>query len=484
MVLAAIVTGPVHAQVDNLTQSDHWVRLSDGKKLSYTVSAGRIPIRDGASEEVHGHMFFVAYRVASAKPRPVTFLWNGGPGSNSSTLHLESVGPQILGDAGGIVPFPDTALATTDLVFVDAVGTGFSRVAKPDYAKEFYQTRGDTLSFVEFVRAWRLLFAAEKSPLFIGGESWGGHRAAEVAHVLQDNGVAVDGIIIISGRNALPLSQPDNTLRALRTVEQALAALHHGRLSPALGNDPRAIERQVTAWVLETYAPALARLNTLTSAERDALAEKLALFTALPKSDIDRQTLIVTPAQFLRELLRDEKKILATNDMHRLDVPAYGDREKAVERYLRGALHYRTDSAYVDAANPGWSPDSASLQSVGDQWDYTKGYYATVMSADEMRASNAAAIARGEPPGGQDTPAGAEAMALNPAMRMLIAVGQKDSLMSCAATEETVRRQTLELQRRITFRCYDGGHMFYYYPDARRKFSADLQAFISGRTFP
>jgi pimeloyl-ACP methyl ester carboxylesterase len=148
----------------------------DGRTLGYEAETGRVPIRDVESGEPHGYMFYIAYRVASNKPRPVVFLWNGGPGSNSTLLHFEAFGPRRL-ENGRLIDNAETLLSDADLVFVDPIGTGFSRPAKAEYADEFYNTLGDIASVTEFVRAWLLLHDATGLPIFLIGESWGAGRA-------------------------------------------------------------------------------------------------------------------------------------------------------------------------------------------------------------------------------------------------------------------------------------------------------------------
>src|SRR5687768_865284 len=141
-----------------------------GKPLAYTAETGRIAIRDAETGEPRGWMFYIAYRVPSPKPRPLVFVWNGGPGANSATLHFEVAGPKR-GEGGALVDNQETWLTHADLVFVDPIGTGFSRPAKAEYAQSFYGTLGDVASVTEFVRSWRLLHGAEASPLYLIGES-------------------------------------------------------------------------------------------------------------------------------------------------------------------------------------------------------------------------------------------------------------------------------------------------------------------------
>jgi carboxypeptidase C (cathepsin A) len=139
-----------------------------GKVLKYTAETGRTAIRDVETGEPHGFMFYTAYRIApQGMPRPLTFVWNGGPGADSALLHFSAVGPKLL-QGDHLVDNPDSWLAVTDLVLVDPIGTGFSRPAKAEYGAEFYGTLGDVASVTEFIRAWRL----EHGALFATGRGF------------------------------------------------------------------------------------------------------------------------------------------------------------------------------------------------------------------------------------------------------------------------------------------------------------------------
>jgi carboxypeptidase C (cathepsin A) len=169
------------------------VKIS-GRTLRYTATAGFLPIRVNETGEPHGQVFYVAYTAPAPQgaPRPLTFLWNGGPGANATLLHLVGFGPKRLADSRGPAPCVDCAiedndttwLEQSDLVFVDPVGTGFSRPTRAEYGAEFYNTLGDIASIAEFVRVYLTRFDAWDAPLFIAGESYGAWRASGVAEAL------------------------------------------------------------------------------------------------------------------------------------------------------------------------------------------------------------------------------------------------------------------------------------------------------------
>ena len=476
--VALSATSDARAQVESLVSTNHSVVIN-GRPLRYVAHIGRIPIKDADAGEPHGFMGFIAYRVPTqGAPRPVTFLWNGGPGSNSALLHFEAVGPKRI-ERGALTDNQETVLTHTDLVFVDPIGTGFSRPTKPEYGTEFYQTNGDVRSVTEFVRAWRLLFDATDAPLFVGGESWGSGRAAAVALALQRTGVRVNGTILISGGTALRSAQIPRDLSLAHRIMQVIpTAMHHSRLSPTLGKDTAAIHAEVKRWAAQTYAPALARIDSLSDAEREGIAKRLSELMGFPLDQIDRKTLQVTPRQLLTGYLASEGKTLNTFDMRRVGgEPNDSGYNASIERYLRRDLGYKTDLAYIGLGPlTGYSPTGAALRSVGARWDYFSG----TVSADSAAVLIRAAVTRGGgPPGPPREPATSLALELNPRMRVHIASGNFDSLNNCEATEEQLRRLDPKVRSSITNRCYVGGHMFYRDAESRRQFSADLKAMVT-----
>ena len=358
-------------------------------------------------------MGYVAYRMpSSGKPRPVTFVWNGGPGANSALLHFSAAGPKRAAGAT-LVDNTDSWLDATDLVMVDPVGTGFSRPARAEYAAQFYGTRGDVASVAEFVRAWLLRHDADDAPLYLVGESWGAARAAQVAHALQARERRVDGIVLVSGGWALNAEYvPAPLRRALGVVDMAAAALFHGRTAPELGRDPAAVQRAAEAWVRETYAPALERRDTLGEAERDAIVAGLARFTGLDAARIDRRRLEISPRQFRTQLLADRGREAYVFDL-RLEAPPGEPARAAILRYLRRDLGFRSELPYVGLEPLGhaYSPDGKYPESVGARWDYAT----ADVSAEERRAAIEAAVASGSGPPrlGPPLPATLEALQQN-----------------------------------------------------------------------
>jgi len=463
----------------------HVARVA-GHSLRYTVEIGRLAIRDAETGEPRAWMGYVAYRVpTSGKPRPVTFVWNGGPGANSALLHFSAAGPRRAADAA-LVDNADSWLDATDLVMVDPVGTGFSRPARAEFAAQFYGTRGDVASVAEFVRAWLLRHDADDAPLYLVGESWGAARAAQVAHALQARERRVDGIVLVSGGWALNSEYvPAPLRRALGVVDMAAAALFHGRTAPELGRDPEVVQRAAEAWVRDTYAPALERRETLGDAEREAIVAGLVRFTGLDAARIDRRRLEISPRQFRTQLLPGRGREAYVFDLRR-DAPPGEPARAAILRYLRRDLGFRSELPYVGLEPLGhaYSPDGKYPESVGARWDYAT----ADVGAEERRAAMEAAIASGSGPPrlGPPLPATLEALQQNPRLRVLVVGGLYDSFQPCAIGAETARRLPPELASAISFKCYSGGHAMYEDEPVRAELARDLREFfgtaLSGRT--
>jgi len=470
----------------------HEVRIG-GEELAYDAEAGRIAIRDVATGEPHGYMFYTAYRTAAqVEPaaitlarqdvgarRPVMFLWNGGPGAPSAWLHFYIAGPKLL-EGTRWVDNSDTWLAATDLVMVDPIGTGFSRPTRSAYQEEFYGTLGDVASVTEFVRCWLILHDAVGAPVFLAGESWGAGRAANVAYALEKRGIKVNGLVLISGGFGLDEHYGSPALlQALDVVDMASTALYWHRSAPGLGHDPASVRRAAEKWVRGTYAPALAHLARLSSAERNRIAGQLARFTGIPAARIDRGTLVITPRQFRTLLLRGEGKVLYLLDGRRTSPPSDAG-VPAMLHYLRDDLGYRTDLPYLglEDLTQGFAPTGTYPQSVGQQWNYAT----AALTPEQVKAAIAAAVASGAGPPqlGPPLPGTRQDLALNPRLQVLVAVGMYDPYDQCARGQATEQALPPDLHRAITFRCYAGGHEMYLgSPSIRAELTRDVRALVA-----
>ena len=473
----------VHSQEPELVTTRHQVTVA-GTPLAYTARAGLLAIRDNGTGEPHGHVFFVAYTVTpppGAPPRPLTFVWNGGPGSNSVLVHLVGFGPRrirgtddpAVGErvAPVIEDNPDTWLDATDLVFVDPIGTGFSRPASPKYGAEFYSVLGDIASIAELVRVYRTRFDAHDAPLFLAGESYGVWRAAGVAEALEARGQKVAGVVLISGGIPFGPIASDAARTAMFVPGRSAAAFYHRRLAAGLQRDLASTLKEAEAWAIGTYLPALEHRETLTGAERDGIARTLATYTGVDAASVDRATLAMSSPQFRSVLLQDRHLTLGRYDM-RLTGPAPAlDRSTVVTRYLRNELGFKTDLAYQGVETGYSSAPPGGDESVGARWDWNQA---------PLGAPVASAGSGDGPPGGSQ-PWLRRAMTMDSTLRAFVAAGLYDSLNGCADNAFIIAHIEAPFRASISPGCYGGGHMMYDVAAARRELKRDVAAFIRGR---
>lgn len=453
----------------------------DGGMLNYTAKAGRIAIRDVLTGEPRARMFYTAYALDDREPsRPVTFVWGGGPGGSSLSMDLIVAGPVRLSERE-LVPNGLTWLTHTDLVFVDQVGVGYSRPTRREYVAEFNGTIGDTYSFAEFIRAWRIQNDFEAAPIFLAGVSWGAPRAATVAHVLAKQGLPVHGTVMIAGEASLNHPYiPRDFFEALRVVGMAEVARFHGRLPPELGDDRETVEAVVDKWVRDTYFPTLQRRSSLTEGERESLAQELSRFTGVPSSLIDRDTLVVTPKQFRGSLLQGQGKSLYGFDVRLTEAPKswFEDLDVILE-HIHDNLGYRTDLPYREIRSNkyiGYAPYGEYPALPGHDWNFATSQV-PLEEADEILLK---AVERGGGPPtiGTPLPATAETVASRPGFRSLIITGRYDGESTCPANAELARSLPPELQQALTFECYDSGHSPWETPGVDEQLKQDVREFI------
>ncbi len=428
--------------------------------LRYLACAGTLPVRN-RDGELRGRIFYAAYLVPGRVRRPLTFIWNGGPGADSRTLQFHALGPRIF-RGGRLVVNDASLLGTSDLVFVDPIGTGFSRVDDPRHAGDFYSTNADIAATAGFVVDWRRAYRRTAAPLFLAGESFGTWRAAGVAERLIDAHVAVAGIALISG--GIPLGDlPDrDQLRALSLENRTATALALGRLAAELQADPAATLASARRWAEQVYAPALAAPQTLAPAQRADVVATLARYQGLTPTAIDTTTLWVSPRQFRTGLLADAGRTLGLFDM-RLTAPDGRDTAaegRTVLAYYRYTLNVRRQGyAGIDA------PESDA----GRRWQYDQ---APITPQSLARAQ------AGEGPPSPSQPWTLRAMQKASRLRTWVATGLYDSLNSCAANRATVARLPASVAARFTLHCYAGGHMMYEDAGVTRRFGNDLAHFM------
>ena len=488
------------AQDDQIAVTQHQITI-DGHTLKYTARAGRLPIRDSATGEIRASIFFVAYNVDSAKPRPLTFAWNGGPGSSSSFVHMIGFGPKhIKGEDDPVNPpvveseledNPGTWLDQTDLVFVDPVGTGFSRASKPDYEPEFYSVRGDIACIAEFIRVYRERFDAWDSPLFLAGESYGTWRASGVAEVLERNAVKVSGVVLISGGVQVGSVGTDEMKTALFVPRFTAAASFHKKLSPDLQSDHRGAMEKAESWARNEYAPALQKRDKLTFEERQAVIKQLARFTGLSPAVVDRDQfdLTLSSSEFCVELLRDQRLRCTNQDMRVTNQKTPRGRADVLARYFRSELQFKTDLIYEGAGGgeTGYSPNPQ--RGVGQRWSWnqakapppnpaTQAIYGLDFDPASALPKEAIVVGSGNGPPGLAEPWLRRAMTMDPAMKVYVVAGIYDSLNSCAHNSYVISQIEPRFGHNMKAGCYDSGHVIYATKDARLRLKQDVVKFI------
>lgn len=448
---------------------------ANGKPLRYTVTAGTLPITS-ATGEAEAHIFFVAYTVdngGKAARRPLLFAFNGGPGSSSVWLHLGAMGPRRvkLPDDGSMPPPPyqlvdntDTWLDQADLVFIDPVGTGFSRAAKPDQAGKFFSLKGDIDSVGEFIRLYLTRYGRWSSPLFLVGESYGTTRAAGLANHLFEHGIAFNGIILVStvlNYSTISFAPGNDLPYVLFLPTYTATAWLHKRLSPDSGRDLPAALGEVERWATTDYLQALARGDRLSPAERQETIKRLARYTGLDERYIDNSNLRIEAPRFSAELLRGEKKTVGRFDSRltgadlfaAAEGPDYDPSLAAVRPpftavfndYVRSELGYKADREYYILGG-----------GIG-HWDW---------GANNAFADTGEALRT--------------AFAKNPHMKLFVASGTFDLATPYLATDYTLNHLGLDpiARQNITAVRYDAGHMLYTDARSRARLKRDVAAFI------
>ncbi|AWU93187.1 septum formation initiator [Azospirillum ramasamyi] len=444
-----------------------------GGALAYEATAEFLPLRDGAKEELAARIFTVSY-IAEPKnpadgPRPVTFVFNGGPGAASAYMHLGAAGPKVVafGPDGTLPPppaalvdNPDSWLAFTDLVFVDPVGTGFSRAVKPDETeKRFWSVDGDARAMAEVVRLWLTRHGRWSSPVFLAGESYGGFRIAKMAEELIDQaGLAVSGLILVSPVVDFAAIDEDGILGpAWKLPSMAASAAALGRRTGTPEQAAEAAER----FALGPYLTGLAGMDYgRLDAAQDLFAE-VARITGLPVEIVRRQRGRVPMGAFTRELLRDQGRILSIYDgtftaadpdpgaaripfdpFLKGTVPTY---TTAFAAYAHDALGVRTDAPYRLLSNR-----------VNRNWEWPR---MSVPSAVDALQT---------------------ALTLQPALRVRIVHGLTDLITPYMASRWVASRLELpEGERdRVAVTVHPGGHMMYTRPEGRAALAADARALV------
>jgi len=460
----------------------HQVTL-EGKVLKYTATAGRLPIKRGDGR-IEAEMFFVAYLLEGqeANRRPLTFAFNGGPGSASVWLHMGSVGPkQVVLQPNGFMPAapyrmidnPQTLLDRSDLVFVDAIATGFSRAANAEATKKFLGVKGDIEAFGEFIRLYITRYDRWASPLFLLGESYGTTRSAGVSGYLADHGISFNGITLLSTAmdfGTLEWAKNNDVPYVLLVPSFTMIAAYHQRLAPDLMQDLAKTRQEAERWASTDYTLALAKGDALTPDERQKIIDAYARYTGLDKKLIDNANLRIDVGQFTHNLLLDQKlrvgrldgRFTGPDPEGLLDTPFYDPTGSAIlppyttvfNNYLRADLGYKVDMPYKVFA---WSEPAFA------KWDWG--------DADKGFPNTAPGL-RG-------------ALVKNPYLKVLVMEGYYDLATPYFAANYSIDHLNLgpDYRKNISFATYEAGHMVYIDSGSHVKMKKDLVEFM-GKCLP
>jgi carboxypeptidase C (cathepsin A) len=475
---------------DRIVITQHRVSLGR-KKLAYTVTAGTIVLKEereakGEREgEFEGErpvaeLFFIAYTLDGVKDpssRPVTFSFNGGPGSSSVWLHLGLLGPKrvAMDEVGNPLPPPyqlidneHTLLTASDLVFIDPVSTGYSRPVKGEKAKAFHDFEKDIASVGGFIRLYATRYGRWTSPKFLVGESYGTTRAAGLSHYLQErHGMYLNGVMLVSSILDFQTARFDvgNDLPYLLYLPSYAATAHyHGKLPQALQERPlEEVLREVEAFALGEYASALLQGSSLSERRAARVARALSRYTGLSRAFIERCNLRVEIMRFAKELCRDERRTVG-----RLD-----SRFKGIDRDSAGE-HFEYDPSYATIQGPFTATFNDYVRrDLGFESDLTyeilKGLYQHwSFKGFENRYLNVAEKLR-------------KALTQNPHLKVHVASGYYDLATPYFASEYTVNHLGLEpeLRANIASSTYDAGHMMYVHQPSLGKLNETLSAFIA-----
>ena len=464
----------------------HHRLIINGKTIAYTATAATIDLKNNAGDAI-GRMFYVAYTAdgAGADHRPVTFCFNGGPGSSSLWLHMASFGPvrTEVSDAQPTPPppytvtdNPESLLDQTDLIFVDAMGTGFSRILSKGKGEDFYGTDADIAAFGQFIQRWVNASGRWNSPKFLLGESYGTTRASGLLAYLNDKGMSFNGSVMVSSYlnawtdfNGPPFANDLAYELYLPTI--AATAWYHGRLDPKPAQLDAFLD-EVRTFALGEYAAALARGNKLGDVEREAVLAKLHRYTAMPEDFLRQANLRIDPSRFGKELLRGNRRTIGRLDARfvGIDHDAAGEFPESdaaddafaaaftasLNHYVRDNLHYTTDDLYRPT----------NYDEVGKDWKLSHG-----SDNGEAPMPDVAEDLR-------------KAMSANPGLKVFFANGYYDFATPFFETEYTVAHMGLDpaLEKNLSWGYYPSGHMIYINPASRQQMKADLARFYQSAT--
>ena len=454
-----------------------------GQKLTYRAEAGETFLHNDEGEPT-ASFFTFSYVLDDAGPdRPVTFVFNGGPGSSSVWLHMGMLGPKravVASDADkddGSAPYelggnPDSPLDLTDIVFIDPVGTGYSRAIGAGEGKDFWSQSGDTESVAEFIRLWVAKHGRWNAPKYLVGESFGTMRAVQVAHELETSSrhnMALNGLALIS--NALDYegstSVHDNFYSYV-TYLPTMAATSHYHGVAGSGIELEDFIDDARDFARDEYAPALLKGSMLTDEEEEAIAERLSDFTGLDAEYIKRSDLRVLKDRYRKEILRDKGVAIGSLDSRYLvdeadDVAERPQFDAASTSfgmaYSALFMEHITDTLKVEMERP----YQFSSRSAGSNWIYRPVPEGRSWEPSYVNVARKLSTV----------------MRRNSEIDVWVANGLYDLVTPFFDAEMTVARHGIPTDR-VALTYYGAGHMMYVHEPSRAALMADMRAFLEG----
>jgi carboxypeptidase C (cathepsin A) len=470
---------------DNIVVSKHSATIG-GKKIRYTVTTGTMVLKEEAQqkkgekegesegEKPKATVFFIAYARDDVKDkgkRPISFSFNGGPGSASVWLHLGVLGPKrVLLDKDGNAPPPPYQLVNndyslldqTDLVFIDPVSTGYSRVVVGEKAKEFHGYKKDIESVGDFIRLYTARYKRWSSPKFIIGESYGTTRASGLAGYLQErHGMYLNGLILVSSILNFQTARffiGNDLPYVLFLPTYTATAWYHKKIK----GDLKKLLADVERFAANEYTLALLKGSGLAAADRATVIKKLAAYTGLSEDYIDRTDLRIQIHRFCKELLRDQRRTVGRLDSRFTGV----DRDSAGELAEFDPASANLSGAYTATFNNYVRDD---LKYENDlPYEVSAGLYATWSYAEfQNQYVNVGETLR-------------KAISMNPNLKVHVTNGYYDLATPYFATQYTFDHLQLDpsLQKNISMSYYEAGHMMYIHIPSLRKMKEEITAFI------
>lgn len=456
--------------------------LFGGKRIDYTATAKEtfLTNKDGDSIATFWSVAYTKNPVGNVGKRPVTFVFNGGPGSASMWLHLGFFGPKVVkvdSDAkqdDGAAPYTlvnneHGLLDVTDLVFIDPVGTGYSRLVGKGKPKDFYGLKEDVDSFAQFIRTWVTENERWFSPKYLAGESYGTTRAAYLGKALEGAGqnMALNGMILISqALDYAGSTSVHHNITSYITYLPSMAATAWYHKKSGQGKTLTDFVNECRAFTYDTYTPALYKGGLLTETEKEAIAEKLSYFTGLDKRYVLNSNLRILMGRFQKKLLEDKGLTIG-----RLDGRFMGNEsDKVAEKpHLGDAASYQISSAYTASINHYFASELNIKMNRP---------YITSGGGSGWRWRTVPDGQYWEPMPVNTAPHLGETMRRNPAMKVMVASGYYDLITPFFDAEYTFARNGIVAER-IEMTYYEAGHMMYTHQPDLEKLSKDIRSFLT-----